>query len=269
MKSSLKYTTLLSTVLAVVVLNANNSFAAPRLQVFSGVGPNAAKAFEAMKKAIGGPDNTTAVGPQASGFRTINWDGVTLDGTDFGGKTFVVVKDKTVGIPVDRFLSRGVLFEAIYAVSGDGFVSTNKGVKGQFPFFSPKNTFAMPNDQNLDIEKFTLAGTTTQAKTRGFGAIFIDVERSKSSFIEFFDGEKSLGKYYVPRARSGEPSFLGVLWPKPVVSRVTLKPGQKPIFNVTGSGFVSGPPDITKNSYKGVDLAVTDDFVYAEPTKSW
>lgn len=265
MKVIFKQIIVLSAALSIVAVNASNSLAAPK--IFWGVGPKAEKAFEAMKKAIGGPDNTTAVGAQPDGFRTIDWDAVLLDGTDFGGNTFVVIKDKTVGIPVDRFLSRGVLFEAIYAVSGDGFASTNKGVRGQFPFFSPKNTFAMSNDSDIDIENFTLAGTRTPAKTRGFGAIFVDVEKSKSSSIEFFDGDKSLGKYYVPPAPSGQPSFLGVLWPKAVVSRVTLTPGRKPIFSVTGSGIVSGPPDISKNSYKGVDLAVTDDFIYAEPTK--
>jgi hypothetical protein len=267
MNTFFKQAVIVSSIFATLTLSAGQSFAAP--QIFVGTGPNAEKAFEAMKKAIGGPDNTTATGPQKDGFRTIDWDAVKLDGTDFNGNTFVVIPNKTVGIPVDRFLSRGVLFEAIYAVSGDGFVSTNRGVRRQFPAFSPNNTFAMSNDVDIDIENFTLAGTNTRAKTKGFGAIFLDVEKPRSSFIEFFDGDKSLGKYYVPPARSGQPSFLGVLWNRPVVSRVTLKPGKKPVFSVTKTGVVSGPPDITLNSYKGVDLAVTDDFVYAEPTRRW
>ena len=86
-------------------------------------------------------------GPLINGRREINWDGVKLDGTDFGGNTDVIVSTgKVVGIPVNRFQSRGVLFAEEYAVSGDGFVSVDPGVAGQFPAFSPRNTFAMFNE---------------------------------------------------------------------------------------------------------------------------
>src|SRR5262249_44513309 len=41
-------------------------------------------ALTSFETAIGGSKNT-APAPQASGFRTITWDGVKLDGNDFGG----------------------------------------------------------------------------------------------------------------------------------------------------------------------------------------
>src|SRR5689334_8732643 len=74
---------------------------------FSGVGGTntsggAFTALSVFEAAIGGAKNTAA-SPQTGGFRTITWDGVTLDGTDFGGDTVVIVSGKTVGIPVNRF----------------------------------------------------------------------------------------------------------------------------------------------------------------------
>ena len=59
-------------------------------------------------------------------------DGVKLDGTDFGGgpNTTVISQGNTVGIPLDRFQSRGVYFGAVYAVSGDGFTTVNPSAAG-------------------------------------------------------------------------------------------------------------------------------------------
>src|SRR5262249_46660930 len=69
-------------------------------------------AFEA---AIGGANNGGLPPPQSTGFRTITWDGVKLDGTDFGGNTTVISPNHVVGIPINRFQERGVQFEQIYA----------------------------------------------------------------------------------------------------------------------------------------------------------
>ncbi len=247
---------------------AGTAQAAPK--VFTGVGADATTAFNAMKAAIGGPDNTTETGPQRNGFRTIDWDGVKLDGTDFNGNSIVIIPNKSVGIPVNRFQSRGIIFDAVYVVSGDGFVSANPGVKNQFPFFSPKNTFAMSNERDIDIKKFTLAGTNKSARTRGFGAIFLDVEKPNTTSIEFFSGSTSLGKYYVPPGPSGKPVFYGVLWDNPVVTSVKLLVGEAEIFSVnTTGGVTSGPADITNSWGGGVDMVATDDFLYAEPTQNY
>ncbi len=232
---------------------------------FSGVGEDAATAFEAMKTAIGGLDNTTAIGPQNGGFRTVNWDGVLLDGTDFGGNTQVIVPNQVVGIPEDRFLSRGALYDDVYIVSGDGLESVNSGVTGQFPAFSPDNIFVHFGEDDNEIDQsFTLAGTTTPAATRGFGAIFLDVELPETSSIEFFNGSVSLGKYFVEPGGSGQPSFLGVLFDKPVVTEVELILGNNTIFDVDldTNNITSGLADDPEN---GIDLVATDDLIYAEP----
>src|SRR5947209_16607091 len=183
---------------------------------FSGVGgtntpgggaQNALSAFEA---AIGGVRNTAAA-PQNGGFRTITWDGVAVDGTDFGGNTENISPNKTVGIPTNRFLTQGVFFDAIYAVSGDGFKSLNSNVNAAspalFPSFSPTKTFAMFNDNGIGFSFVLAAGANTSpqpAATRGFGAIFFNVRIANTTSIEYFNGTRSLGKFVVPVGSQGQ-----------------------------------------------------------------
>ncbi|SHL63052.1 PEP-CTERM protein-sorting domain-containing protein [Nitrosospira sp. Nsp11] len=240
--------------------------------VYSGSGADATTALDAFRAAIGGAKNTA--GPEASGRREISWDGVKLDGTDANPNTQVVDSGHTVVIPVDRFRAQGALFEDPYAVSGDGFASVNPGTAGQFPAFSPNNTFVMQDqtpyqfDDRFIGQSFTIPGTATAAGTRGFGAIFIDVEKAGSSSIEYFGHdagghEVSLGTFAVPTGASGEPQFLGVLFDNPVVTDVNLTVGTNTLFNFDGTSFQSfGPENLSGNT----DLAVTDDFVFAEPT---
>jgi hypothetical protein len=239
--------------------------------VYSGSGADATTALDAFRAAIGGVKNTGV--PEASGRREINWDGVKLDGTDSNPNTQVVDSGHTVIIPVDRFQNQGALFEDPYAVSGDGFASVNPATAGQFPAFSPKNTFVMQDqtpyqfDDRFIGQSFTIPGTATSAGTRGFGAIFIDTEKPGSS-IEYFGHdasghEVSLGTFAVPTGASGEPQFLGVLFDQPVVTDVNLTVGTNALFSFDGHSFQSFGGE---NLAHGTDLAVTDDFVYAEPT---
>jgi hypothetical protein len=239
------------------------------LAVFSGVGAEATTALAQFQAAIGGANNGGG-GPKANGFRTINWDAVKLDGTDFGGQSEVIVPNATVGIPVTRFQARGVIFEEVYAVSGDGFASANAGVTNQIPAFSPKNTFAMFNDTSIDLhfvvpsDPATTPNPADQA-VMGFGAIFVDVETFGTSSIAFDGGSGSLGKFFVPAGPSGQAEFLGVLFDAPVVTAVHLVPGTATLFNFENGTITPGPADITNDAAKGEDMAATDDFVYAEP----
>jgi hypothetical protein len=243
-------------------------------QIFSGSGLNAATAFGDFKTAIGGVNNGGGGGPQTGGFRTIDWDAVKLDGTDFGGNTTVIDLNHTIGIPTNRFQARGVVFEEVYAVSGDQFATVNPATAGQFNNFSPSNTFVMFDQTNGQFEDrfidqhFTLAGTTTLAGTRGFGAIFNDVELPGSSSIEYFgrdasNNKVSLGKFNVATGASGESEFLGVLFDQPIVTDVTLTVGTNALFSFDGTTLASFG---AQNLANGIDLAITDDFVFAEPT---
>ncbi|OLE54494.1 MAG: hypothetical protein AUG51_07860 [Acidobacteria bacterium 13_1_20CM_3_53_8] len=243
-------------------------------QTFSGVGGNntsvtpgtANKALTDFETAIGGVNNGANPPPQATGFRVINWDAVALDGTDFGGNTTVIVPNNTVGIPTNRFQARGVSFDRVHAVSGDGFVTANPGVAGQFPAFSPTRTFSSFNNNVINV-KFVLPSTANtppiQAVSRGFGAIFLDVETPNTTSIELFSNGTSLGKFFVPVGTSGQAEFFGVLFQNPVVTNVRIELGNATLFSFDGTTVTSGPAD---NPGGGVDLAVTDDFAYAEPT---
>jgi hypothetical protein len=228
--------------------------------VFSGVGAAAATAKTSFVSAVGGANNGGNPPAQTSGFRAINWDGVKLDGTDFNGNTTVISAGKTIGIPPNRFQGRGVLFDEIYAVSGDGFASVNAAVAGAFPAFSPANTFAPFNENTIDVA-FVLPSDPTskaaRAAVRGFGAIFEDVEKANVSSIEYFNGDVSLGRYFVPAGAHAETEFLGVLFDAAVVTRVRLTLGDATIFNLFGGAVSAGPA--------GADLVATDDFLYSEP----
>jgi hypothetical protein len=240
---------------------------------FSGVGGTntsggALTALQAFEAAIGGVKNTAA-SPQTNGFRTITWDGVMLDGTDFGGDTTVIVPNKVVGIPINRFETLGAIFEEIYAVSGDGFKSVNPNVNTAspelFPAFSPANTFAMFNDNTIG-QSFVFASAANlspqPAATRGFGAIFLNVRSPNTTNIEYFNGTRSLGKFFAPVGAAGQAEFLGVLFSNPIVTSIEITCGTDVLFSFDGitvsSSSADNPP--THN------LVVTDDFVYAEPT---
>jgi hypothetical protein len=233
---------------------------------FSGVGTAAATtAFSGFKTAIGGADN--AAGAAAStGFRTINWDAVKLDGTDFGGNSMVISPGSTVGIPRNRFQSRGALFDEIYSVSGDGFTTVNPNAAGLFPAFSPKNTFAPFNQNTIDLSFVVATGAAANgplvpAASAGFGAIFLNVENANTTSIEYFHGGVSLGTFFVPVGAKGQTEFLGELFSSPIVTNVTLTLGTGTIFMFPGTtpspGGADNPP--------ATNLVATDDFAYAEP----
>jgi hypothetical protein len=234
---------------------------------FTGVGTtNSANALASFQSAVGGIDNGNVATEQATGSRRINWDGVALDGTDFNGLTQTIVPNKVVGIPVNRFQTRGARFGEVYAVSGDGFNSVNPGVSGQLNAFTPHNIFGHFNDVGIETDFVTPSGPTTapvQQGTRGFGAIFLDVERPHDSYIEFFHGNDSLGKFFVPAGPSGQPEFLGVLFGSAVVTKVEASPGSSPIFFFNNNTRLPGEPDLSHGGTE--DIAAVDDFVYAEP----
>ena len=95
----------------IVLLAAGRQSASAAPIEFSGTGgPGSAVSLAAFEAAIGGADNGGVASPQPNGFRTINWDGVALNGTDFGGATQTIDLNHTVAIPINRFQTRGVEF---------------------------------------------------------------------------------------------------------------------------------------------------------------
>ncbi|HEY7060936.1 MAG TPA: hypothetical protein VII06_05605 [Chloroflexota bacterium] len=239
------------------------------VQVFSGAGSaNALPTFNAFASAIGGVNNGVAPPPATGGRREINWDGVAVDGSIAGSQ--VIVPNTTVGIPTDLFQPRGVVFDRIHAVAIDSFVSVNPGVAGQFPPFTPNRIFGPFNNNTVTVNFVLSSGRGTAqvpAGTRGFGAVFLDVETPNSTSIEYFAGTTSLGKFFVQPGPTSQPEFLGVLFDTPMVTSVRLTYGAGTVFSFTAPGPATpGSPDITVNPATGIDQVSTDDFIYAEPT---
>jgi hypothetical protein len=256
-------------------LSQGNPITATPTSTFFGGGsgqPSAATALANFQAAIGGANNGAVPQPINGGFRVITWDGVKLDGTDFGGgaNTTVISPGNVVGIPLNRFQTNGVYFGAVYAVSGSDatgntFTSVNPGVAGLFPPFSPKNTFAMFNDNGIDF-KFVLPSaadsTIVSASSRGFGAIFENVELANTTSIQYFNGNTLLDTEFAPVAGMGKQSFVGALFSSPVVTRVVLTLGTDVIFSFDGTTVKPGPfADDGVNH----NLVTTDNWAFAEP----
>ncbi len=230
---------------------------------------SAAMALANFEAAVGGAKNTAAA-PQPTGFRTITWDGVKVDGTDSAAgpnSTVVITAGHTVGIPLNRFQGQGVFFGAIYAVSNDGFVDVNPNVGSSnpvlFPAFSMPSTFAMFNDNGIDFKFVAAASPFTppvSAVSRGFGAIFLNVQQPGTT-IQYFHGSTVLDTLDVPtNATAGATLFAGELFSNPIVTNVLLTLGQGVIFKFDGTTAISGAANSASNN-----LVATDDFVYAEP----
>ena len=209
---------------------------------------------EEYRQLLGGVDNGGEPGQQPTGFRSINWDGVP---DDLAAPNF---------LPADFFnaaeapRARGALFSTPGAgvqVSADSdnpsgspvrFGHINPTYTDIFRAFSEERLFS-PIDSNIVDLTFFVPGTTTAAAVTGFGAVYTDVDLAHTAF-EYFDvAGNSLGQFEVPVADNGL-SFLGVLFPEPIVYRVRIEYGTVAL----------GP-----NDGEGVDVSVMDDFIYGEP----
>jgi hypothetical protein len=97
---------------------------------------------------------------------------------------------------------------------------------------------------------FFVPGTDTPGVTRGFGAVYTDIDNAENTAFEYFDVDgNSLGQFPAPVSKGGL-SFLGAVFPDPVVARVRIE---------YGSGKLG--PDESAD----YDVAVMDDFIYGEP----
>ena len=203
-----------------------------------------------FRAALGGSLNAPNSPPADSGRREINWDGVpvALTNVDTFPSTFFNVNSK-----------RG----AVYLGDGNGlrvdstdFAAVNPDFAAQFTTFSPKKLF-MPVGSNVVNVVFRLAGTSTPALVKGFGAVFVDVDRPGSTTLEFFDADdQPIATLRAPNhAGSHLLSFSGAVFRGSIVARVRIT-----------SGDAALTPTIEDVSAGGTaDLVVMDDFVYGEP----
>ena len=203
-----------------------------------------------FRAALGGSLNAPNSPPADSGRREINWDGVpaALTNVDTFPSTFFNVNSK-----------RG----AVYVGDGNGlrvdstlFAAVNPDFGAQFATFSAKKLF-MPVGSNVVNVVFRLVGTSTPALVKGFGAVFVDVDRVGSTTIEFFDADdQPIGTLRAPNhAGSHLLSFTGAVFHGAIVARVRITSGD--------AALTPTIEDVTAGG--AADLVVMDDFVYGEP----
>jgi hypothetical protein len=217
--------------------------------IFSANG-NITTAVTEFKNLLGPVNNTTGM---TTGRREINWDGVpdSLDGQKLPNDFFNPIDN---GAPAS--LKKGIVYAGPNdaMVSQTNFAEINPNASGSFSTFSGNKSFAVVNSIEWPVT-FEKAGQHTPATIKGFGAVFSDVDEANSTFIEFFNDNTSLGRFYVPaKDNTTSFSFLAVYFPDKVVTRVQIGHEGK---------LTDGESDITQGGTR--DLVVLDDFIYSEP----
>jgi len=200
-----------------------------------------------------GNNNGSIAGSQSSGRRELNWDGV----PDSLASPYF--------LPADFFNTTSRARGAEFTTPGDGvqvsadhdnpsgalpsFGNINPIYEQIFPPFSAERVFS-PIGSNIVDLRFYVPGSSTPAVVKGFGAIYIDVDKVENTAFEYFDiNDNSLGVYATPVLNEGHV-FLGVVFDKPIVHRVRIAYGNSSL----------GP-----NDGGSVDVSVMDDFIYGEP----
>jgi hypothetical protein len=218
-------------------------------RVFTATGEITATLAE-FRTALGDPLNGGTEGPLERGRREIKWDGVPAD--QLNVNTF----------PGDFFNTR-VKAGAIFSTDGIGFQNSNKDFSDINPDYADEfNAFSLPvtfmpiGSEALTVS-FRIPGLQTPAATRGFGVVFSDVERQGAASIKLFDAKgRSLGQYHAPvRSDPAGFSFVGVVFKSPIVAQVRITSGQRALGD--------GVQDLSDGGHR--DLAVMDDYLYAEP----
>ncbi|MBI4469978.1 MAG: hypothetical protein HY650_11730 [Acidobacteria bacterium] len=201
-----------------------------------------------------GPDNGGIPGSRGSGRREIDWDSVP---DDMAAPVFLPPAFFNVFLPPR---ARG----AILSTPGQGVqVSARRDNPGGIPVrfghinstypaifktFSEERLFSPIGSNVVDL-RFFVPGTSTPALSRGFGAVYTDVDQDETSFEYFDAGGTSLGRFRVPQSNTGL-SFLGVIFEAPIVARVRIEYGTAAL----------GLDDSLEH-----DVAVMDNFIYGEP----
>jgi hypothetical protein len=232
--------------------------------VFQATGPSVASIQNSVAEyrlALGDPNNGNNASKE-SGRREINWDGIngTLD-TAIGGN------------PLQQFLvTRGALFTT---PDGSGFVQAtpaglaaffnNATYETIFKAFSQFRLFSAIGGNITQLDFFVPGGGNIPATTKGFGAVFTDVDqpdgsgpsvkhgnRHATTLIEYFgaSGELLFSSFVPASPGDGGQSFFGIVFPDARIARV----------RITSGNVVPGANDDPRQ-----DIVMMDDFLYGEP----
>jgi hypothetical protein len=244
---------LITSFLIIVLVSCKKENNETQPQVFKATG-DINSAISDFRKLLGNLNTTPGA---TSGRREINWDGVpdNMVGQALPNNFFNPTEP---GAPIAQ--QRGLVYAAgvgEFQVSSANFSNIDPAATGEFSAFSGAKTFANVA-ANLWPVNFEVAGQTTAAFTKGVGIVFSDVDLADTTTLEFFEGEKSLGKFFVPpHTMESSFSFLGVYFPgNEHITRVQVK----------HDGILSdGEKDISAGGPH--DLVIFDDFIYGEPQK--
>jgi hypothetical protein len=239
-----------------MLIGTSATLAAPVVR--SAVGADQASiqtAVDAFRLDLGGNNNGVG-GSFSNGRREVNWDGVP---DNFAAPNAFPPDFFNVNSP------RGL----VYQTPGDGFqvsANANSGVPIEFDninptysslfnVFSPQKLFTAIGS-TISEQLFFLPGTNTPATISGFGAVFTDVDRRRSTRMDFYDiNDNLLYSAFVPSLsrRNQSLSFLGVSFNEGErVYRVVITSGNTPLA-------------ADKNETNDRDIVVMDDFIYGEP----
>lgn len=126
---------------------------------------------------------------------------------------------------------------------------------GLAPFSGPRMMAAAGSIQTTI--NFVVPGSTIPSLSRGFGAVFSDVDELGPTRLQFFDVHGGLLLDLAVPATRGDAtfSFIGASYPTPVVASVRVIAGTVPLNTTSGSVF--GLPT--------VDVVAIDDLIFGEP----
>jgi hypothetical protein len=208
--------------------------------------------LDEFRTLLGTQLNTTP--GHTEGRREINWDGVP---EELLNKKLPSNFFNPVGEQANVANQRGLTYSASgnFQVSKTNFAEVNAGAADQFSSFSGDKSFANVSSSLWEVE-FQVPAQTERAFVKGFGIVFSDVDLPQSTSLEFFNDDKSLGKYFVPAKNGSNFSFLGVYFKNEKVTSIRVQHNGE---------LDKGQNDISKNG--PVDLITMDNFLYNEPLK--
>ncbi len=205
--------------------------------------------------------NPNVAGSFGSGRREINWDGVPAA---LSAPNNLPANFFNSNSPRGAEFSGGSGFQvsgaddaATAGVNEARFGNLNPNYPSEFQTFSATKLFTSLGSNIYDVN-FFVPGSNTPATTRGFGAVFVDVDLLNLTSLEFFDAQSnSLGQFFAP-VQNGGLSFLGATLGNvndPGIARVRFTLGNQAIGPNENPNAVEFPSDVV----------VLDDFIYGEP----
>jgi len=203
--------------------------------------------------------NAPEPGSLCQGRRQIDWDAAPdqvsapneFPGDFFNADVFPRARGVEFETPGEGFQLSATIESGV----GVEFANIDPSFDDLFSVFSPQRLFTPIGSTVVDVY-FFVPGTDVPATSRGFGAVFSDVDVEGSTTLEFYAvGGEYLGSWSAPTGPASEESlsFVGVAYDEPIVEKVRITSGNTAL----AWGEVESYPD--------VDLVVVDDFIFGEP----